>query len=61
MLERVSFRHEAIAEALKTNSTLRSINLEGNGIGGEGGKARLASKRSVLVQDGFPARRSVKR
>ena len=40
MLERVSFRHEAIAEALKTNSTLTKIDLGANKIGVEGGKDR---------------------
>ena len=37
---RVAFLSEAICEALKTNSTLTSINLKSNHIGAEGGKAR---------------------
>ena len=37
---RVAFLSEAICEALKTNSTLTSINLKSNRIGVEGGKAR---------------------
>ena len=41
---------EALAEALKTNSSIRDIHLERNGIGTEGAEARLAD--SPWIQSG---------